>query len=185
MFTNKPKPPDIHVTPPYVGFELGWLHGDDDWSFKLKDVEAEKAGDTWSALVALANTRMDFVRTIRLDRALSKLFNAHEPPRVSTKAVRLAVLASSTVSHLLPAIRAGCTPPEYMATNLRNILRSVFTGTIGYRIRLICVPAQHHFFCVRYATYYPRAIAGYRCRQGGDFLGDSHIADATGLAPCT
>ena len=107
MFTSKPASSDIHVPPPYVAFELAWLHVDDDWSLKLKDVEAGKADDTWSALVALANTRMDFVRTIRLDRALSKLFGVHESPRVSTKPVRLAVLASSTVSHLLPAIRVA------------------------------------------------------------------------------
>lgn len=47
---------------------------------------------------------MDFIRTLRLDKSLQARFTA-APPGVST--VRLAVLGSSTVSHLLPAIRVG------------------------------------------------------------------------------
>jgi HAD superfamily phosphatase (TIGR01681 family) len=122
MSISKLAPSDIHVTPPYVAFELAWLHVDDDWSLKLKDVEAGQADDSWSALVALANTKMDFVRTIRLDRALSRLFGAHFP-RVSTKAVRLAVLATSTVSHLLPAIR--------VAALRRNIWLQTYEASYG------------------------------------------------------
>lgn len=88
--------------------ELSWLPVDADWSRRLKEVESGGgANDAWAALVALANTRMDFIRTIRLDRALFKIFGEHGPAGVSTRAIRLAVLGSSTVTHLLPAIRVG------------------------------------------------------------------------------
>jgi FkbH-like protein len=96
------------VSAAYGAFELSWLPADADWSRKLKEVESScRGGDAWTALVSLANTRMDFIRTIRLDRALLKCFGNNGPTSVSTRAIRLAVLGSSTVSHLLPAIRVA------------------------------------------------------------------------------
>jgi FkbH-like protein len=60
----------------------------------------------WHQFVRLANTRMDFIRTASIDRQLKRSF-PEMPPSVATKPVRLAVLGSSTVSHLLPAIRVA------------------------------------------------------------------------------
>jgi FkbH-like protein len=56
--------------------------------------------------VALANSRIDFIQTARLDRALLRIAF---PQRTSTSStpIRLAVLGSSTLSHLMPAIRIG------------------------------------------------------------------------------
>lgn len=49
---------------------------------------------------------MDAVETRHLDRRLGRLF-PEPPPDLPTRPVRLAVLASATVDHLVPAIRIG------------------------------------------------------------------------------
>ncbi len=72
--------------------------------------QAEEAGSDpaalWSALCGVANTRLDAIGTMRLDRRRAKLM-PEAPAKLATKPVRLAVLASSTVDHLLPALRVG------------------------------------------------------------------------------
>ena len=62
--------------------------------------------EAWQSLVALANTRLDTLATMRLDRQRARLLAA-PPTNLVTPPVRLAVLGSSTVDHLLPAIRVG------------------------------------------------------------------------------
>jgi FkbH-like protein len=61
----------------------------------------------WAELVSLANTRIDSLGTIRLDRVLRQHFGARPPAGLATRPIRLAVLGSSTVDHLLPAIRVA------------------------------------------------------------------------------
>ena len=85
---------------------LHWLPPAGNWAEELADAEREENPQTaWSRLIALANTRMDFIRTARLDRALRQRFP--EAPKLGTKPIRLAVLGSSTLTHLLPPIRVG------------------------------------------------------------------------------
>lgn len=64
------------------------------------------ASETWPELVGLANYRLDGLATIRLDRRLTRLFG-EEPPPGLPHCIRLAVLASATAEHLLPAIRVA------------------------------------------------------------------------------
>ena len=91
-----------------TGPELYWLPDAPDWSARLRALEAATDADVaWREMVALAETRLDFVRTGRLDRALRRRFAEAPPPGIATRPIRLAVLASSTVAHLLPAIRIG------------------------------------------------------------------------------
>ena len=85
--------------------DLYWLATEPEFAARLKRVEGD--GGSWAELVALANTRMDFVRTLRLDRSLQALFGAAPPVGISTLPIRLAVLGSATVSHLLPGIRVA------------------------------------------------------------------------------
>jgi len=68
---------------------------------------ATAAPPSWDGLVALARTRLDPARTNSLARMLHKACPDGPPPDLATRPVRLAVLSSSTVSHLLPAIRVG------------------------------------------------------------------------------
>ncbi len=88
--------------------ELYWLPAVQDWSARIKAVETlTDPGEAWVRMVALANTRLDFVKTLRLDRALRGRYADGPPDGLATKPIRLAILASSTVSHLLPAIRVA------------------------------------------------------------------------------
>jgi FkbH-like protein len=83
--------------------ELIWLPECSDWPDRIRAVTAD--GDSWRALTGLANTRLDFLRTVKLDRLAVRLFGSEQPAGVGC--VRLALLASSTVNHLLPGLRVG------------------------------------------------------------------------------
>jgi FkbH-like protein len=87
--------------------ELAWLPKDDQWQQSLKQLPATSDGETWSTLRGLANYRLNFADTLQLDRALLKRFGKAPPENLGTKPLRLAVLGSSTVDHLLPGIRIG------------------------------------------------------------------------------
>jgi FkbH-like protein len=60
----------------------------------------------WSLLSRLAQTRLDFVQTQRIDRAAQKLATAPAAD-IPAKALRLAVLGSSTTDHLVPGLRVA------------------------------------------------------------------------------
>ncbi len=85
---------------------LYWLPEVADWRNRLRGL-GETASDPWDETVALANTRLDFVQTNALDRAVAKLFGGEPPKGLSTKPVRLTLLGSSTMAHLHPAIRVA------------------------------------------------------------------------------
>src|SRR5579862_4080290 len=69
-------------------------------------------------LFALSQHRLGFLETIQLDRAVGQVSAADRTPEFSP--VRLAILASSTVDHLVPAIR--------VAGLRRRLLISTYTG---------------------------------------------------------
>ena len=58
-------------------------------------------------MVSLANERLDHLQTVRLDRKRHRLFPSGPPSGIATVPVRLAILSSSTVDHLLPGLRVG------------------------------------------------------------------------------
>ena len=100
--------PSSASTGPTSGRELYWLPSATDFSARVRALGgAIASAETWSELVALANTRLDFVRTGAVDRILQRQFGAEPPRALSTRPVRLSVLGSSTLAHLLPAIRVG------------------------------------------------------------------------------
>lgn len=85
--------------------DLHWLPTIPDWRQRLRSLAATP--DTaWDNAVALANARLNFVLTNALDETVHKVFPA-EPESLPTKKVRLGVLGSSTLAHLLPAIRVA------------------------------------------------------------------------------
>src|SRR4051794_40748554 len=66
----------------------------------------------WAEAVALANTRLDFVRTNALDQIVARRFGppgaeTEPPPGLAAKPVRLALLGSGTMAHLHAAIRVA------------------------------------------------------------------------------
>lgn len=87
-------PPELHWLPepsPAWGSEVAQLN------------KSEDELSCWARLVELANYRLDYAQTLRLDNALRKLLTSSNP----VETVKLAVLGSSTVAHLIPGIRVG------------------------------------------------------------------------------
>jgi FkbH-like protein len=85
--------------------ELHWLPTIPDWRPRLRALAASSA-PSWDEAVALANARLNFVLTNALDETVRRVF-PQRPDGLATKPVRLAVLGSSTLTHLLPAIRVA------------------------------------------------------------------------------
>jgi len=83
---------------------LHWLPRHGSWTTTLDGAPA--GPDGWAAYCALARYRLDASETRTLDRRRQRALPA-VPVGLATRPVRLAVLASSTVDHLLPAIRVG------------------------------------------------------------------------------
>ncbi len=85
---------------------LSWLPPHPSWPASLKMLAGAPNDAAWPLLVDLARHRLDLVATIQLDRWLRKLCPT-PPPNIGTRPVRLAVLGSCTLDHLLPGIRLG------------------------------------------------------------------------------
>jgi FkbH-like protein len=85
--------------------ELHWLPEISDWRARLRGL-ATGPRSVWENAVELAGARINFVLTNVLDESLRRLLSG-PPERLPTKPVRLAVLGSSTLTHLLPAIRVA------------------------------------------------------------------------------
>jgi FkbH-like protein len=108
--------------------DLSWLAPPIDFADELRRVAATEAA-AWSDLVRLANLRLDFVQTNRLDRALQKAVGADACGRDAAGTVKLAVLSSSTADHLIPSLR--------VAALRRNIHLEILSGDYGmYRQEL-------------------------------------------------
>ena len=94
------------------------------------------ANDCVAKLASLAGYRLGFLETIQLDRALERL-RLNEASGFSS--VRLAILSSSTVDHLPPAIR--------VAGLRRRLLIDVHVGAYGqYRQDLLDPQSSLHRF---------------------------------------
>ena len=90
--------------------QLHWLPEDPNWRSRLRALRSAGAADAQAAWVegmALANLRIDFVRSNALDETMRAIFGAMPPKGTGTKAVRLALLGSCTMAHLHGAIRVA------------------------------------------------------------------------------
>jgi FkbH-like protein len=114
--TQHVPPPDVQQSAPSraalprpTAKRLRWLTQVEDWSARIGAIERMQTGDldAWPAIMALAGHELDFIRTARLDKALLRLCGDAPPVNLTAAPVRLAVLASSTAEHLLPAIRVA------------------------------------------------------------------------------
>ncbi|HTZ71382.1 MAG TPA: HAD-IIIC family phosphatase [Acetobacteraceae bacterium] len=85
---------------------LMWLPEAPTWRADLRAL-AQRDGDIWADAVALANRRIDFVRTNALDEIVRRRHGEAAPSGLPTRPVRLAILASSTVAHLHAPIRVA------------------------------------------------------------------------------
>jgi FkbH-like protein len=86
---------------------LGWLPEKSDWVSCLANARQLDPVAALRSFGHLANCRIDFIQTARLDRAVQLIA---DPARVSidvTRRLRLAVMGSSTLTHLISGIRIG------------------------------------------------------------------------------
>jgi hypothetical protein len=92
--------------------QLAWLPVHDDLGAALRDARAERdLRRRLRKLADLANHRRDFVATEKLGRYLSECLRQDGAEAATSEArlspCRLAILASHSVDHLVPAIRVA------------------------------------------------------------------------------
>jgi FkbH-like protein len=100
--------------------ELHWLPDIQDWKPRMRALAALAPAPAWDEAVALANARLDFVRTAQLDEMLRRACGETPPPGLGTKPIRLAILGSSTLAHLHSAIRVGAARRGLFVTTYEN-----------------------------------------------------------------
>ena len=111
---------------------MDWLPAPRDFRGCLR-LALQPSADRLEKLAALAQHRLSFLEMIQLDRALGSA--CPEPPRILS--VRLAILASTTVDHLVPAIR--------VSGLRRQLLIDVHIGPYGqYRQQLLDAESPLH-----------------------------------------
>jgi FkbH-like protein len=113
------------------GTQLYWLPDTANWTEAVNHLEASSEA-SWDAFVDMARHRLDFVRTAKLDKIAQSSFADAPPMGLPTKPVRLAVLGSATVQHLLPGLRVGALR--------RNIWCSIHSGDYGQYRQEILAP---------------------------------------------
>jgi len=86
---------------------MKWLPELHNWNERLAGIGKDSGIMSWRQLVNLANCRIDFAQTLKLDRAVRARFAKSPPEGLETRPIRLAILGSSTVEHLFPGLRIG------------------------------------------------------------------------------
>lgn len=122
---------------PQLSTSMDWLPTLSDFRGNLRAaLEIPGSVERLEKLADIAQHRIGFLETIQLDQAISRL-GAVQAPGMS--AVRLAILASSTVEQLVPAIR--------VASLRRRLLVEVHVGAYGQQRQDLLNPASplHRF----------------------------------------
>ncbi len=116
---------------------LDWLQNPPDFKNQLRDAQSATApSERVSRLLALVQYRLDFLQTIQVNRAIDTLSAEFES---QFKPLRLAILGSATVDHLLPAIR--------IAALRRGVYVEAYCGGFGqYRQEIMASSSALHRF---------------------------------------
>ena len=102
--------------------DLDWLPEREDWATVTDAIRHQGPQEALDSFRLLANSRMDFVRALRLDKMLQRYRAEHDLTSFLPH-LRLAVIGSSTLSHLHPGIR--------LAALRRGILLDIYQGIYG------------------------------------------------------
>ncbi len=142
--------------------DLAWLPVRADWKNSVADATSSAPDAAFAQFRTLAGTRMDFVRAGGFDTAVQRYLRQHGAPH-SMPTLKLALLGSSTLTHLHAGIRLGALR--------RGILVDIYTGDYGmYRQELVDTDSPLH-------TFRPDVL----CLA----LDAHHIAGADGQTPDT
>ncbi len=116
---------------------MTWLPIAPDFRSDLRAaLDTPRPTECLERLASLASFRLGFLEMVQLDRALGRLGVKEAPGFLP---IRLAVLASSTIDHLLPAIR--------VAGLRRRLLIDIYSGGYGqYRQDLLDPTSSLHQF---------------------------------------
>jgi FkbH-like protein len=87
--------------------DLFWLPKRSDWDEALAAAKKLPAAEAAARMRELANSDIDFMQTAQLDRAIQKIAEAARAEASDAKPVKLALLGSSTLGHLVPGIRVA------------------------------------------------------------------------------
>ncbi len=120
--------------------ELTWLPENPDWDKSLDAMkQIADPSELWPALVHLANFRIDFVQTGKLDRLTQRRLATSPQVSSGAKPVKLALLGSSTLKQLIPGIRVGALR--------RGLFVEVYEGYYGmYQQELLDTASELHRF---------------------------------------
>lgn len=117
-----------------TALQLEWLPHDPDWATILSQSRKQEPPEAFPTLMRLANRRIDFIQTARLDRAVQQLADYGRVTLSAAQPVRLALLGSSTLTHLIPGIRVGALR--------RGLWVDVYEGAYGMYRRELHEPSS-------------------------------------------
>ncbi len=108
-----------------MSLDLVWLLPAAAWKEELDAARQQPPAEALASFRRLADTRMDFVRAGQLDKAVQRYLAEHAESKElpAWPVLRVALLGSSTLSHLLPGIRLGALR--------RGFLLELYTGPYG------------------------------------------------------
>src|SRR3984885_12747405 len=91
-----------------MAIELSWLPGLPNWAARLESLPSVADDPArWAEVFSLAGSRIDFIETTRLDRSAQKLLAGEALNTLGIKPLRVALLGSSTLKHLVAGIRVA------------------------------------------------------------------------------
>jgi FkbH-like protein len=114
--------------------DLDWLPTRGDWDELFSLAKQQETNEAFETLRALACSRVDFTVTAKLDRAVQRLLARPDSKPAGYTRVRLALLGSSTLAHLVPGIR--------VAALRRNLIVEVYEGDYGLYWQELMNPAS-------------------------------------------
>jgi hypothetical protein len=131
---------------------MNWLPVARDFGGDLRAaLSCGKPPEALEGLTALAAHRLGFLETVQLDKVLARLGLKEAP---GFQPMRLAILASSTVDHLPPAIR--------VAGLRRKLLIDVHSGAYGQYRQDLLDPGSALY------RFQPHAVLFLAFGSGGD-----------------